>query len=160
MSADNYYRICKHPRGGYTAVMRFMSNDERPEPRDSDPQFRTWQEAYEYADKDTIIEYGIQVDPDCTDTGAAGQVTITVHEVAIDGLPDMDVLVGRVAFIFDGSIVSGWPMTDDDDVYGYDGQLWEGDTDVSHGRPFGSVTHWIEFPRPVWELVRRGETKR
>jgi hypothetical protein len=68
MSADNYYRVCKHPKGGFTAIMGFMSNEERPEPRDSSPQFDTWQEAYTYADRDAIIEYGIQVDPDCRDS--------------------------------------------------------------------------------------------
>jgi len=77
----------------------------------------------------------------------AREVTIRVHEIATDGLPDMDVLVGRVAFIFDGSIVSGWPL----DEVGKPG-LWEGDTDVSHNQPFGSVTHWVEFPVPINEL--------
>jgi hypothetical protein len=65
MSADNYYRVCRHPKGGFTAVMGFMSNDEQPEPKDNSPQFETWPEAYGYAAQDPIIEYGIQVDTDC-----------------------------------------------------------------------------------------------
>lgn len=67
MSADNYYRVCKHPKGGFTAVMGFMSNNERPEPSEASPQFDDWQQAYAFADQDFIIEYGIDVDPDCID---------------------------------------------------------------------------------------------
>lgn len=74
---------------------------------------------------------------------------IIVHEIATDGLPEMGQLTGRVAFIFDGCIVSGWPL---DDV-GMPG-LWEGNIAVSHNRPFGGVTHWVEFPVPVWEIER------
>lgn len=65
MSADNYWRVCRHPKGGFTAVMGFMSDDERREPSERDPQFDTWPEAYAYADRDIIIEYGIRVDPEC-----------------------------------------------------------------------------------------------
>jgi hypothetical protein len=66
-----------------------------------------------------------------------------VHEIAKDGLPDMDRLGNRVAFIFDGCVVSGWPLnrrSSDGEV------LWEGNTDVSHKLAFHGVTHWIEFP--------------
>jgi hypothetical protein len=72
---------------------------------------------------------------------------ITVHEVAVDGLPDMndDTMTGRIAFIFDGCIVSGWPLSDG---------LWEANSDVGNGRPFGGVTHWVEFDRPIWEYER------
>lgn len=84
------------------------------------------------------------------------EVVIKIHEITTDGLPDMTYdedndksLVGRVAFIFDGCIVSGWPL----DEVGMPG-LWEGDSDVSHNQPFGSVTHWVEFPMPIWELER------
>jgi hypothetical protein len=88
---------------------------------------------------------------------------IVVHEIATDGLPDMDQLTGRVAFIFDGCVVSGWPLRRDDPdvahVYareGYDGDdtLWEGNSDVSHNRPMAGVTHWLEFPVPAWEIER------
>ena len=74
-------------------------------------------------------------------------VTVTVHAIADDGLPDFTTdrtLVGRVAFLFDGCIVSGWPLP---------GGLWEANTDVGHGRPFGGVTHWVEFPRPLREFA-------
>ena len=93
----------------------------------------------------------------------AQEVTIKVHAIAEDGLPDTDNLTGRVAFIFDGSIVSGWPLVpraDHADLYQragvYEGEpdLWEGDTDVSHNRPFAGVTHWVEFPEPVWDYEK------
>lgn len=73
-------------------------------------------------------------------------IELIVHEIAKDGLPDMDKLVGRVAFIFDGCIVSGWPLNNDD--------LWEADSDVGNVSSFSGVTHWVEFPTPVWELER------
>jgi hypothetical protein len=42
------------------------------------------------------------------------QYTITVHTISEDGLPPKDYdkagLVGRVAFIFDGCVYSGWPL--------------------------------------------------
>ena len=69
---------------------------------------------------------------------------IIVHEIAKDGLPDMDNLTGRVAFIFDGCIVSGWPLDD--------GESWEANSDVGRHGTFTGVTHWVEFPAPVWEL--------
>lgn len=90
--------------------------------------------------------------------------TFKIHEIATDGLPDMETLVGRVAFIFDGCIVSGWPLdpkNPDINVYAlYDwdpktqGILWEVNSDVGHTRPFGNVTHWIEFDKPVWEFTK------
>lgn len=75
---------------------------------------------------------------------------VTVHEIAGDGYPDMDALTGRVAFIFDGCVVSGWPLhvvpTDHDTPYS---GLWEADSDVGRPRPFDGVTHWIEFSEPL-----------
>jgi hypothetical protein len=77
--------------------------------------------------------------------------TIKIHKISEDGLPDMEAtnpsLTGRVALIFDGCVVSGYPLDQDR----HPGQ-WEGDTDVSYGRKFLDVTHWIEFPVPVWDL--------
>jgi hypothetical protein len=82
------------------------------------------------------------------------QFTITVHSIAEDGLPDMSKLVGRVAFIFDGCTVSGWPLGAGEDADGpYIGQ-WEADSDVGKHGAFEGVTHWIEFPVPEWELER------
>lgn len=89
-------------------------------------------------------------------------IEVKIHEIATDGLPNMDELTGRVAFIFDGCIVSGWPLDPIEiaDVYARygwsasDGVLWEANSDVGHTRPFGSVTHWVEFPVPIWEMHR------
>jgi hypothetical protein len=75
------------------------------------------------------------------------EMTVAVHSVAEDGLPDMDQLTGRVVLIFDGCLVSGWPLP-------RRGDLWEGNTDVAHGRPMAGVTHWIELPVPGWEIER------
>lgn len=78
-------------------------------------------------------------------------LTVTVHEIATYGLPDMDALTGRVAFIFDGCIVSGWPLHE---LNEYGKPYWEANSDVGRMTKFGSVTHWVEFPDPVWELAR------
>lgn len=81
------------------------------------------------------------------------ELKIRVHEIATDGLPDMDKCVGRVGFIFDGCIVSGWPLnpTEHADLYtrlgatSDEGVLWEANSDVGHHKPFFGVTHWVEF---------------
>ena len=78
------------------------------------------------------------------------EYAIKVHDVAVDGLPDMDNLTGRVVLIFDGCAVSGWPL---DDV-GKPGE-WEADSDVGRHGTFVGVTHWIELPVPVWKLGRQ-----
>ncbi|WNN95134.1 hypothetical protein SEA_MAGRITTE_183 [Microbacterium phage Magritte] len=85
------------------------------------------------------------------------QLVVKVHEIATDGLPNMKELTGRVALIFDGCIVSGWPLdpTEHADIYerhvwrAEDGVLWEANSDVGNHRVFGSVTHWVEFPFPL-----------
>jgi hypothetical protein len=77
-------------------------------------------------------------------------VTVRVHEIAVDGLPDMERLVGQVAFIFDGAVVSGWPLNN----LALGLPHWEADSDVGHNQPFSGVTHWLEFPVPVQELTR------
>jgi hypothetical protein len=73
---------------------------------------------------------------------------IKVREIATDGLPDMDNLTGRVAFIFDGCIVSGWPLSPEGDEV-----PWEADSDVGRSEKFYGVTHWVEFPVPVWDMT-------
>jgi len=87
-------------------------------------------------------------------------VEIKIHEIAKDGLPPesryhagvRDDLVGRVAFLWDGHIVTGWPLKELDSEDG--SILWEADHDVgAHGKFYG-VTHWIEFPVPVWDLEK------
>jgi hypothetical protein len=72
-----------------------------------------------------------------------------VCTIAKDGLPDMDKLVGRVAFIFDGSIVSGWPL---EKVDGEDHVLWEADDDVGRNGVFNGVKKYVVFDKPVWDL--------
>jgi hypothetical protein len=86
---------------------------------------------------------------------AARDLTVRVHSIAVDGLPDMDALVGRVAFLFDGCIVSGWPLhvVPTDHTTPYSG-YWEADTDVGNNQRFGGVTHWVEFPVPMWDIER------
>jgi hypothetical protein len=81
-------------------------------------------------------------------------MTVKLHSIAEDGLPDMEALTGRVAFIFDGCIVSGWPLYVDpeDSSTAYSGR-WEADTDVGHNQPFAGVTHWIEFPQPLHQIT-------
>jgi hypothetical protein len=73
-------------------------------------------------------------------------VEVVVHEIAVDGLPDMDQLTGRVAFLFDGYILSGWPLGETAGK-----SFWEA---CKYGNqwPFKGVTHWVEFPVPVREL--------
>lgn len=93
--------------------------------------------------------------------------TITIHEIATDGLPNMDALVGRVAFIFDGNIVSGWPLVPSEmrregvtiapdiiESASAGDVLWEGDSDVANHLKFSGVTHWIEFPHPIWDITK------
>jgi len=89
-------------------------------------------------------------------------MTVIFHEVATDGLPSKTLPPGRVAFIFDGCVVSGWPLDPKDAAFsnayeraGVDPResaIWEGDSDVSNGRTFSGVTHWIEFPLPLAEI--------
>jgi hypothetical protein len=77
---------------------------------------------------------------------------IKIHDIATDGLPDMEALTGRVAFIFDGCIVSGWPLRDDSGEV-----VWEADSDVGCGREFYHVTQWVEFPITIWEMKSHGK---
>ena len=78
-------------------------------------------------------------------------VRIKVHEIATSGLPDMNdkALVGRVAFIWNGAIVSGWPLTSVGKT-----ELWEAAEDAMGAKPYSGVTHWVEFPEPVWALEK------
>lgn len=71
-------------------------------------------------------------------------LTVRLHAIADDGLPDMDNLTARVAFIFDGCVVSGWPLPNG---------FWEADSDVGRPAKFSGVTHWLEFPEPIGRLV-------
>ena len=73
-------------------------------------------------------------------------ITVILHEIATDGLPDGDMPGSKMAAIFDGNVITAWPLDDPD-------KSWEGDTDVAHGRPMLGVTHWLEFQQPVYELA-------
>lgn len=78
------------------------------------------------------------------------ELTVKVHSIEEDGLPNMDELTGQVAFIWDGVIVSGWPI--DPNIIGEAG-WWEPSEDRFGGKVRG-VTHWVEFPEPTWNLGR------
>ncbi len=84
------------------------------------------------------------------------EITVRVHSIAEDGPPDVSATLDeRVALLFDGRIVSGWPLAGS--VEG----LWEADPEVGHNRPFDGVTHWVEFPVPLDQLERgSGEGER
>jgi hypothetical protein len=77
------------------------------------------------------------------------RIEIEVYEIAVDGLPDMDddANTGRVAFVWDGYIVSGWPL----DRVGKPGHWEAADDALSSVRSFRGVTHWIRHP---WGVIR------
>lgn len=74
------------------------------------------------------------------------RISVIVHEIRLDGLPDMTELTGRVAFIFDGHVMSGWPL-----IRGPEEKRWE--TAEGDNPYYDGVTHWLEFPVPVEELT-------
>lgn len=68
MSADNYYRISKHPNNPekFAISQGFASNEELVEPNSKSPEFDDILSARRYIlDNDPIIEYGIHVDNEC-----------------------------------------------------------------------------------------------
>jgi hypothetical protein len=92
----------------------------------------------------------------------AKEYSIIVHTITEDGLPPKDHekvgLTGRVAFIFNGNIYCGWPLTEEiDGMYDEDGDypddpnevIWS-DSETSH--TFSGVKKWIELSAPGWEL--------
>lgn len=70
-----------------------------------------------------------------------------VYDIDKDGLYDKDdkSLVGRIAFIFDGCIVSGWYL---------DNGNWEANEDVGKFGEFSRevVKKYVIFDTPIWEL--------
>lgn len=85
------------------------------------------------------------------------EVTVRVHAVEEDGFPKREVIdEQRMAFVFDGAMISGWPSRLDPRP-ARTGVLWEAHPDVSpraSEREFSGVTHWLEFPVPVGTLVQ------
>ena len=69
MSADNYFMVRKHPKGGFTYVMGFASDVDEdnieiiPEARESDPIFVTRDLAMEAALREEA-EYGASFHPE------------------------------------------------------------------------------------------------
>lgn len=77
--------------------------------------------------------------------------SIIVHTIVEDGLPPEDFaqanLTGRVVFIFDGCLYSGWPLRPA--ASDYDAVVWE---ESETGTRFSGVKKWIELPVTGWEL--------
>lgn len=65
MSADNYYVVRRHPKGGFTYVMGFASDDQ-PDLTVSEkhPRFPDLWEAYAAASSE-YAEYGVQIHEEC-----------------------------------------------------------------------------------------------
>lgn len=62
MSADNYWYITTHPKGGFTYVMGFASDEFGPEAPEHAPYWPTAKHALSAAvSDDTYVEYGIQM---------------------------------------------------------------------------------------------------
>jgi hypothetical protein len=71
-----------------------------------------------------------------------------VRTIKKHGLPDMKKLVGRVAFIWDGNIVSGWPLYPE---HSNDKSEWEANEDVGRHGSFIGVEKYIVFEKPIWD---------
>lgn len=67
-----------------------------------------------------------------------------VFDVEKDGYPK-DWVPGTLAFIFDGCIVSGWPLENGN---------WEANSDVGRQGQFDkdAVKKYVVFDKPIWEL--------
>lgn len=80
MSADNYYYIMHHPNGGFTTIMRWMSDDKpvrkvAPE----DPRFLDFEKAYAYG-ATRYSEYGVR-----TSAEVLAEINGTAREFHDDG---------------------------------------------------------------------------
>ena len=64
MSADNYYVIRKDRQGYFVPIMGFASSNGAPLVRATDPRFKDFHAAIEYAALE-YTEYGINVDNEC-----------------------------------------------------------------------------------------------
>jgi hypothetical protein len=67
MSADNYYMLRRHPKGGFACVMGFMSDDAEPNADENSQQFETIEEAVvwygqlEDGSFFAVAEYGLHI---------------------------------------------------------------------------------------------------
>lgn len=88
MSADNYYVVRLHPKGGFTYVMCFAS-DENPDLTVSDrhPMFPDLWEAYAAASSE-YAEYGVQIHDECRAV-ASPSVTSTKEEEFVQKKADI-----------------------------------------------------------------------
>lgn len=92
---------------------------------------------------------------DAIATKKQSTMTVELFDIDKDGLPDMDKLTGRVAFIFDGAILSGWPLYNvhlrhpGNNFPEYTKYDWE----CSEAAPkvFSGVKKYIIFDKPLWE---------
>lgn len=69
-----------------------------------------------------------------------------VVEISKEGLPNMDdlSLTGRIAFIHDGNIIDGFPLTNGN---------WEANSKWRTGySEYADVKKYIIFDVPIWEL--------
>jgi hypothetical protein len=86
------------------------------------------------------------------------KVEVIIHSISESGLPDMNKLLGRVCFIHDGAVLSGYPVMsnddDDDDDDDDDEMPWESTVDGLGGVTFYNVTHWVEFPEAICKVVK------
>lgn len=87
------------------------------------------------------------------------EISVKVHYIPQDGYPDMSNLTGQVAFLWDGNVVNGWPLDGDGGEYEPDLDdddflLWAGSSDVARTVEFHGVRYWLEFPEPLWRIVR------
>lgn len=65
MSADNYWYITKHPKGGWSYVMGFMSDESGVVVADTAPSYRTAFDAYTACLSNTsYVEYGVTFSPE------------------------------------------------------------------------------------------------
>ena len=78
------------------------------------------------------------------------RITAQLFSVKEDGLYTKDEsIIGRVAFIFDGCIVSGGYLDEEDEL---NGRLWEANDDVGRSNTFGGVEQYIIFDSPIGDL--------
>lgn len=73
MSADNYWLVRNHLKGGYAVLMGFASDDTIPAETATGPRFERLVDAITHATEQES-EYGVQVHPECFEQYAkAGQ---------------------------------------------------------------------------------------